>query len=181
MRRQHVAPGRIADPLHRRGGLDDVREQDGREDPLARPVRWDAERPGTRPFDGHPRFVADDPGVVPRRDLVDRLRVDVQVLPVVRHDVHEPGDRVPEVVQLAGRGAGDIRHVRGPSPTGFIGRTTHQRLIERHHLAAAVRERSKIVGRREGARSEAGHRGHSGPCCRSGHDKLRRSAHLSWG
>ena len=89
MGRQHVPPCRVTDALQDRGRVDDVGEEDCCEDPLTGPFGGYAELSGTRPLERHPWLVADHPCVVTRRDLVDRVGQDVELLAVVHHDVHE--------------------------------------------------------------------------------------------
>ena len=155
--RQHVAPCGVPDPFQRRRRIHDVGEENGREDALARPFRRDAERPGTRPLQGHPRVVTHDPRVVTRWDLVDRVRQDVELVPVVGHDMHHPGDRVAEVVELAGRRSRHRRHVRRPSPARHVRGAPHDGLVELEDLGAAMRERPQLVRRGEGAGLQAWH------------------------
>lgn len=66
-----------------------------------------------------PRLVADDPCVVPGRDLVDRVGADFYGRPVGHLDVHPPCEDESEMVELAPLGRRHRLDVEGPSPAGF--------------------------------------------------------------
>ena len=72
--REELVPAGVAEPPGDVGRADDVSEQDGRQDPLADCEQRRAPRPDAGPVDADARLVADHPGVVARRDLVDRLQ-----------------------------------------------------------------------------------------------------------
>ena len=155
--RQQLPPCCIADAIHRGRRIHDVGEEDRRQHAFSRSFRGDPERPGARPLDRDPGRIADDPRVVASRDLVHRLAFDVDLLPIVHHDVHAAGDRIAEVVELAGRRARDPRHVRRPSPAGLVGGATDGGLVEQEELGMAVLEGPHLVWRRKASGLQAGH------------------------
>ncbi len=92
-RRQARSPSRASVAVE----FDDVREQDGRQRPLVLLVRGDPEQARAGELDRVEHLVADDPGVVTRRDLVGIPGNDVQLRPVVHQDVEVPGDHIAEM------------------------------------------------------------------------------------
>ena len=101
-----------------------------------------------RPFDRHPRLVADHPGIMPGRDVEDGVGQDVEdCLPIVHVDVQDTGDGVPEMVDLAAFGvvrceidrtiASRDSHTGGPSDGRSPRRTT---------LSAALGKRAHLIG-----------------------------------
>ena len=154
---QQVTPGGVADAMEGRRRVDDVREQDRGQDRLTGPLRRHAKGSGARPLERGPRLVPDDPCIMAGRNLVHRVRRDVDLLPVVHHDVHVAGDRVAEMVELAPRGACDRRHVRRPAPARLVHGTTDGRLADVHHAGVAMRKVAHLVGRGEALEVEPWH------------------------
>jgi hypothetical protein len=87
---QEVTPGRVSNPLERCRRVDDICEDHGDKYPFTGPVSSEAERPGARPFNGHPWFVANDPSIMTGRDLENRSRRNLERLTVVQDHMHGP-------------------------------------------------------------------------------------------
>ena len=98
--RDRLAPPRIAHPLGRGGRVDDIREEDRRQDPVV-----GVDRPPERPHPGEvvglPRLVADDPAVMPGRDVEDHAGTDLHRRAVVGPDPKATTNADTEVVVLA--------------------------------------------------------------------------------
>ena len=113
--------------------------------------------PSARPFDRHPGLPTHHPGVVARRDLVDRAGRYVESVSVVHHDVQDAGHRVAEMVNLAGPGAHDRCEVDRPPPARIEFGPADGRFIEADNLGASVGEWTDLVGSGEGLEPESGH------------------------
>src|SRR5438309_712602 len=99
--REELPPGRITDSFRCGGRIDNVGEQQRREDALA--TAHDRPAEGSHPgkVDRDPRVVADYPGVVPRRDFEGLVWAKVQRRAVGHDDVEFPSDHIAEVVVFA--------------------------------------------------------------------------------
>jgi hypothetical protein len=156
-------PGRVADAADDGRRIDDVGEEDRREDAIARVVRRLAVPGGVRPLDGDIGLVADHPGVMPGRDLVDVAAVDVHLGPVVHDDVEAPPDRERDVADLAARRPDDRLDVGRPSPARRQRDPADDRLVEIDRFQVPGAERANAIRSGERLALEAGHRRH----CRS--------------
>jgi hypothetical protein len=167
------SPGCVAHPPENRGRVDDVREQDGREHPIARRVGRLAVPTRVRPLDRHVGDVAVDPGVMARWDLVDIAGIDVHLRPVVHHDMEPSADREGDVPHLAARGADDGLHVGRPAPTRRQRDPADDRLVEVDGLDLPPPERANPIRSRERLPLEAWHRR---PLSATGDDRHGASA-----
>ncbi len=156
---QEILPGSVAHPLEHGRRVDDVSEEDRRDDPFAGTLRPDAHEVRARPLDRHPRLVTDHPGVMSGRDLEDRIGRDVERLPIVHADMQDAGDRVPEVVDLAAWGAHRGCEIHGPSPAGAPVRPSDGRLGEADDLSVPLGKGADLVGGGEALDLESGHEG----------------------
>ena len=154
---QQVLPRVVTESLEGGRRVDDVGEEDRREDPFSRTFGRDTDDPGARPFDRDPRLVADHPGVVARRDLEDRVRRDVEPLAIVHDDVEDPGDGVAQMVHLAAAGSHDRGEIDRPSPSWTPRGPPDGRLVEVDHGRLALRERPHLVRFGECLDLESGH------------------------
>src|SRR3954453_18155351 len=111
-------PRRIAHPAQSRGRIDDVGEEDRGEDALVL-VGLDAEDCGARDLDAVERLVAGDPRVVPRRDLIDVARTDLDLRSVVHPDVQDTRKHVPEMTVRARDRPDDGLDILRPPPPGL--------------------------------------------------------------
>ena len=104
-------------------------------------------------------LVADHPGIMPGRDLVDGLLPDVELLARVGHDVQGTRHGIADVVELAGRCPGDGRHVRRPPPARLVDGVADDRFIEPQDAGMAVREVANLRGRLDapGLQTRHGH------------------------
>ena len=143
--RQERMPAVVAEAGGSVGRADDVGEHDGREDPLAGRQQRCAERADARPGDADPRLVADDPRVVPGRDLVDRLGPDLHRGAVGHLDVETTRDHEPEVVVLAPLGSGERLDMLGPAPAGLDDLPPDGRFAEMDELDPPVVEPAHVV------------------------------------
>jgi len=137
---QEVPPPRVTQSIKAARGVDDVREQDRSDDPLAWGLQHRGDGPTALPLDGHPRLVADHPGVVPGRDLVDPTRSDVHLLTVVHDHVAHTGDTEAKVMHRAAGAADEGPQVGRPAPTGLEGGMRDHRLVQVERLVAAPRD-----------------------------------------
>jgi hypothetical protein len=85
--REQVAPGAVAHTSDQLRGPDDVHEQDRREVAIKDLLYRRAEVAPPDRVDRRPRLVADDPGVVTRRDLECIKRLDDEARPIVELDL----------------------------------------------------------------------------------------------
>ena len=154
---QQLLPGPIADLFERRGRVDDVGEEHGREDPLARIVRPDADDVGARPLDRQPGLLSHDPGIVARRDLVDGVGRDVECLAVVHAHVQDAGHGMAEMVDLAARRAHDRGKIGRPAPAGAEFGPCDARFIETDDRGTTLRDRSEFVGSGEALEPQSRH------------------------
>ena len=143
---KQALPRRVADASQCHGRIDDVREEDRRQGPLGLQVGSDPEDPRTRELDRVPGLVAHDPGVVPGRDLERVALDDVELGPIVHHDMQLPGDRVPDVAVLARVRVNGRRNVLGPPPARFPDEAPDRRLVEIDDVDPTPREPADLIG-----------------------------------
>ena len=155
---QPIAPGRIAEALEGRRRVDDIGEHDGGQDPIAWVVRRDADGSGAGPLDRLPGLVADHPGVVVRRDLVDGAGTDLEGLPVAHLDMQRPGHGIAEMVQLTGGGARDRPEIGRPAPSWLPACVSDHHLVEADDRRLPLRHRPLLVAAGEAPGLQARHR-----------------------
>src|SRR3990172_8629793 len=156
-----MAPPRLPPALRakalrcgRRG--DDVGEQDGAQGPL-RALVDAGERAHAGDVVGHPRLIADDPAVVPRRDVEDRVRPDLEGRAVLHAHAEPAPEADADVVVLAEPGPGQGLDVLDPVPARLELRAADDQVIERVDLDLAEWRPTDLVGRGEGLGLESGH------------------------
>src|SRR3990172_6740567 len=151
-------PPPAARPRAPRGGgrVDDVGEQDGAKAPL-RALVDAGERAHAGDVVGHPRLIADDPAVVPRRDVEDRVRPDLEGRAVLHAHAETAPEADADVVVLADPGPGQGLDVLDPVPARLELRAADDQVIERVDVDPAVRRPADLVGRSEGFGLESGH------------------------
>lgn len=74
----------------------------------------------TGPLDHHRRLVADDPAVVPRRDVDDIVGAELVRRSVYETEPRATGDHDADVTCLAPLSANGRTHVLGPSPAWLV-------------------------------------------------------------
>src|SRR3990172_5972964 len=138
------------------GRVDDVGEQEGAKDPL-RALVDAGERAHAGDVVGHPRLIADDPAVVPRRDVEDRVRPDLEGRAVLHAHAEPAPEADADVVVLAEPGPGQGLDVLGPVRPRLDLRAGDDQVVEREDVDPAVRRPADLVGRSEGFGLESGH------------------------
>ncbi len=141
--------------------IDDVREENRAQDPFR--VLGDAgERAHAGDVVRHPRLVADDPAIVPRRDVEDRAGPDLEGRPVLHPDPQPALEADADMVVLAEPGPGERLDVLDPVPARLEDRATDDEVVERVDVDPAERGATDLVGHIERLELQAGHGTRSG-------------------
>jgi len=154
---QEFLPCLVAHSLEHGRGVDDVGEEHRREDPFAGTFGPDPHDPSARPFDRHPRFLTDHPGVVARWDFVDRVGRYVEGVSIVHQDMQDAGHRVAEMVNLTAFGAHDRCEVGRPPPARIEFRPGDGSFIEVDNLGTSLGDWTDLVRSSEAFVPESGH------------------------
>ena len=125
--------------------FDDVREQNRRQDPIARLVGRLAVAGGVRPLDRDIWHVPDDPGVMASRDLVDVAGMDVHLGAVVHPDVKPSAQGVGDVANGAARSPDHGLDIRRPPPARRQADLADDRLVEVDGLDSPAAERAHPI------------------------------------
>ena len=124
---------------------------------------------GARELDRVPRLVADDPGVVARRDLIGVAGHDVHLGPVVHLDVQRGRrSRTRRGGSGTSRSADERLDVMRPAPARLADEAADGRLVELDDVDPAVLEAADLVRRREA------------PALESRHDRIVRNQRAGW-
>src|SRR5690348_10064480 len=114
---EQLIPGRIADRGRPVSGSDYVGHQHRGQYPLT-DRRFTPATPAT-PDDRLHRLVADDPVVVPGRDIKDVPGPDLERGAVIHPAIHGTRQHEPDMMELAACRPGDGAHMLRPPPAGF--------------------------------------------------------------
>ena len=111
--------------------------------------------------DADARLVADHPGVVPGRRVVDVARPDLDLRPVAVLADPSAADLVPHVVEFAALGAVDGLDMGGPTPPRFQRLPPERQRANGDEVQHTERELAVLIRCVEGLR---GARAHAGDC-----------------
>lgn len=106
VRRENLLPGSIAEPCRHRGGSDDVGEEQRGEHPLPVPRRLGPAEDALK-VDRERGLLADDPRVMPRRDVDHLASCELADLTIPALDTDAAIDQKRYMAELAALGAGD--------------------------------------------------------------------------
>ena len=141
---EQLFPGGISQPNGHLRGVDDVGDEQGHNEALARLGRLGpAVHAGE--LDRHKRFVADHPRVVPRRDLERLAGAKNPSRAGVGFDLHCAFEDNALVMVLAAGRPGHRLHVLGPAPSRLVDEAGNVRLAEKHDLHGHERKPDELV------------------------------------
>jgi hypothetical protein len=168
---QHLPPRSVAESRGRRGGLDQVREEERCQAASPNTPSGADEGSQSLPLDLDHRLVTDDVGVVTRRDVVGVVRTKLQLCTVLADDAEAPRDHHSHVSGSAPL-APDLRaHMLRPSPAGLGHESADREVAELNDPLRGAREGDGLVGRPETPPDWTDHEGmmmNRDPCGQSG-------------
>jgi hypothetical protein len=172
---QQLFPGRISQPNGHFGGVDDVGDEQGRNEALAR-FGWLRPAVHAAVLDCHKRLLADHPRVVPRRDLERLAGAENPSRASIGFDLYLAFEDNALVMVLAAGRPGHRFHMLGPAPSRLVDEAGDVRLAEKHDLNGYERKSDELIRFVESLRLEPRHLfrlrlGHPGPPGTSRHTR----------
>ena len=169
---QEPLPRSITKPFCFGRRADDVGEEHGRKDTLAR-LRRLPKVLDPLEVNGNVRLVAEDPGVMAGRDVEHVARDDFAPLAVSRFECQAPGEHITDVMELAAVRTDDRLHMGRPTPPRLKDLAADRQGSDPHQFHRAVLEPDCLVGLSVALDLDPGHRREFGR--RTGDRQWRRS------
>jgi hypothetical protein len=141
---QQLFPGRISQPNGHFRGVDDVGDEQGRNEAFARLGRL-GPAVYAAVLDRHKRFLADHARVVPRRDLERLTGAKNPARASVGFNLYFAFEDNALVMVLAARRPGHRFHMLGPAPPRLVDEAGDVRLAEKDDLHGHERKRDELI------------------------------------